>query len=261
MRRPSIDHDRQIQTGGLRMEESQYRPLFPESGAPFNAVEEVIYRRRSVRVYKNKQVPEYIIRRLLETARFAPSAGNGQTWKFIVVQDPEMLREMETDIRDMCRKISKLLYYLEDNSKIKLFFARLLMRLMPADTHPIPFLAAHMIAQGSAGIFHGAPTVIFLLVDKRSPGDSAIEAGITGQTMCLTAHSYGLGTCWISFTKLLFKGKNTRKWKKRLNISYPYSLVTTIAIGHPVGTPDGYIVRETKKTDWFDESGKFKIIS
>lgn len=233
----------------------------PESGAGFNEVEDVIFRRRSVRVYKKKQVPEYLIQRILETARFAPSAGNGQTWKFIVVQDQEMIREMEEDITYMCRKISKLFYYLDDNSKRKSFFARLLMRLIPADTHPIPFMASHMIAKGEAGIFHGAPTVIFLLVDKRPPGDSAIEAGIVGQTIDLTAHSYGLGTCWVSFAKLLLKGKNRKKWKKRLNISYPYSLATTIAVGHAVGTPDGYVVRETKKTDWFDENGKFKIVS
>ncbi|MGM0418641.1 MAG: nitroreductase family protein [Thermodesulfobacteriota bacterium] len=233
----------------------------PESGAPFNDVENVIYRRRSVRVYKKKQVPEYLIKRLLETARFAPSAGNGQTWKFIVIQDQEMIQEMETDIWYICRKISKLFYYLDDNSKIKSFFARLLMRMIPADTHPIPFMAAHIIAEERAGIFHGAPTIIFLLVDKRPPGDSAIEAGIAGQTLDLTAHSYGLGTCWVSFAKLLLKGKNRKKWKKRLNISYPYSLASTIAIGHPVGTPDGYVVRETKKTDWFDVNGNFKIIS
>ena len=79
----------------MPMEQTDMECSIPESGAPFNEVEEVIYRRRSVRVYKKKQVPEYLIQRLLETARFAPSAGNGQTWKFIVIQDPEMIKEME----------------------------------------------------------------------------------------------------------------------------------------------------------------------
>ena len=243
------------------MEQTEIKYSIPESGAPFNMVEDVVYRRRSVRVYKKKQVPEYLIQRILEAARFAPSAGNGQTWKFIVIQDPEMLREMEADILSVCTKISKWFYYLNNNSKKKSVISRILQRLIPSDTHPIPFIASHLIAEGNAGIFHGAPTLILMLADKRAPGDSAIEVGITGQTIDLVAHSYGLGTCWNSFTKLLFKGANKKKWNKRLNIKNPYSLVTAISIGFPVGKPDGYIVRETKKTDWFGADGKFKIVS
>ncbi len=44
--------------------------------------EEVILKRRSVRAYKKEQVPEFMIKRILEAGRFAPSAGNGQPWKF-----------------------------------------------------------------------------------------------------------------------------------------------------------------------------------
>ena len=233
----------------------------PESGAPFNVVEEVIYRRRSVRLYKNKRVPEYAIKRILETARFAPSAGNGQTWKFIVIRDRKMIEEMEEDIRNACRLVSKLFYYVNTDSKKKSVITRFFQRLIPSNFHPVPLMAAHMIAEGKAGIFHGAPTIILMLVDKRAPGDSAIEAGISGQTMDLTAHSYGLGTCWNSFIKLLFKGSNRKKWNKRLNIKYPYSVATSITIGYPLGNPDGYVVRETKKTDWFDNDGTFRIVS
>lgn len=243
------------------MEKNGMEFTIPESGAPYNTVEEVVFRRRSVRVYQKKQVPEYLVMRLLEAARFAPSAGNGQTWKYIVVQDQDMLREMEEDIKNACRIISRLFYYIKDGSKVKSIVSRLFQRLDPSNTHPIPFMASHLIAEGKAGIFHGAPTLILMLADKRAPGDSAIEVGITGQIIDLVAHSYGLGTCWNSFTKLLFRGGNSRKWKKRLNIRYPYSLVTSIAIGHPVGTPDGYVVRETKKTDWYGADGQFKIVS
>ena len=243
------------------MEKINVECHLPVTGEPFNAVEDVVFRRRSVRVYKKQQVPEYIIQRLLEAARFAPSAGNGQTWKFIVVQDAEMIKEMEADILSVCNNISKWFYYLNNNSKMKSLISRIIQRLTPSNTHPVPFIASHLIATGKAGIFHGAPTVILMLADKRAPGDSAIEIGITGQTLDLVAHSYGLGTCWNSFTKLLFKGANNRKWKKRLNIKYPYSVVTAITIGYSVGTPDGYVVRETKKTDWFGVDGKFRIVS
>jgi len=45
--------------------------------------------RRSVRKYKSDPVPEASLNNILEAGRLAPSAWNGQPWKFIVVTDEE----------------------------------------------------------------------------------------------------------------------------------------------------------------------------
>ncbi len=50
-------------------------------------VVEAIEKRRSVRVYQDKPVPEEKLRIVLEAARLAPSARNSQSYKFIVVKD------------------------------------------------------------------------------------------------------------------------------------------------------------------------------
>jgi len=224
----------------------------PESGAQFNFLEDVIYSRRSVRYYKDKEVPEYLVRRILEAGRFAPSAGNAQTWKFIVVRDKAMIEQMSADIVDVCKKAMKFADYLEKGKEGKEWRARLLMRTMPNFFHPIPFGAMKLIAEGKLGVWHGASTVILMLGDKRSPGDPSIDIGIAGQNMVLTAHSYGLGTCWVSFCKPL---ANLSKWKKRLGLEYPYKLLTSIAIGYPRGNPDGYVSRETQAIDWYEDGG------
>ena len=54
----------------------------------FTETEKVILSRRSVRWYKKEQVPEFMVKRILEAGRFAPSAGNCQPWKFVVVREP-----------------------------------------------------------------------------------------------------------------------------------------------------------------------------
>ncbi|WP_026487456.1 nitroreductase family protein [Caldanaerobius polysaccharolyticus] len=51
---------------------------------------DVIEKRRSVRKYVNKPVPEESIRKVLNAARLAPSWANKQCWRFIVVTDPEL---------------------------------------------------------------------------------------------------------------------------------------------------------------------------
>jgi Nitroreductase len=51
------------------------------------ALLDVIGNRRSIRAYKNERIPKDKLLNLLEAARLAPSAGNRQLWKFIVVDD------------------------------------------------------------------------------------------------------------------------------------------------------------------------------
>jgi len=69
----------------------------------WNQAEKVILERRSVRWYKPEQAPEHLVRRILEAGRYAPSAGNSQPWKFIVIRDKAMLEEMEHDVRQTCK--------------------------------------------------------------------------------------------------------------------------------------------------------------
>ncbi|MFQ6081449.1 MAG: nitroreductase family protein [Candidatus Bathyarchaeia archaeon] len=59
---------------------------------------EAIKNRRSVRKYKAKPVPDEFIEKILEAGRWAPTGGNIQPWKFIIVEDPKIL--------DMIRKVS-----------------------------------------------------------------------------------------------------------------------------------------------------------
>lgn len=48
---------------------------------------EAIAKRRSIRKYKNNEIEDEKLEKILESARIAPSASNRQEWKFIVVKD------------------------------------------------------------------------------------------------------------------------------------------------------------------------------
>lgn len=55
---------------------------------------EAIKGRRSIRAYREIDVPQEIVEKLIEAARWAPSAGNIQPWEFIVVRNPETKRKL-----------------------------------------------------------------------------------------------------------------------------------------------------------------------
>ena len=55
---------------------------------------EAIKKRQSVRSYQDKEIPEDVLQQVLEAGRLAPSANNGQHWKFIVVKDEDLRKKM-----------------------------------------------------------------------------------------------------------------------------------------------------------------------
>jgi len=53
---------------------------------------EAIKGRRSVRAFKSRDVSPEIVEKLVDAARWAPSAGNIQPWEFVIVRKPEIKR-------------------------------------------------------------------------------------------------------------------------------------------------------------------------
>ena len=58
-----------------------------------NETLEMLWKRRSIRKYKPEPIPNEDLHLILEAARRAPTGGNRQNWKLIVVTDPEMRRK------------------------------------------------------------------------------------------------------------------------------------------------------------------------
>jgi len=118
-------------------------------GSPWNAIEDAFLKRRSVRRYRKKQVPEHYIRRILEVARYAPSHGNCQPWKFIVVRDPAVIKEMEESVGQFMQAGAAPASGAGTPSADP-----------PAGMHPVPF---RLMSQGppgeDLGLFWDAPSM------------------------------------------------------------------------------------------------------
>ncbi len=220
--------------------------------------EETILKRRSVRLYKKEQVPEFMIKRILEAGRFAPSAGNSQPWKFIVLRDPEVINGLVSTTVKICRLFKAIIDYRIPGKEYLKPLAKLFIRVKPNDLHPTPFGAVSLIADGKLGLWHDAPTIILIFKDVRGVSSPDLDCGIAGQNMVLAAHSMGLGTCWVGFVKLAFQ--YTGKWKKFFGIGYPYKFASSLAVGWPKGNPDGMVERSTHAVDWYEDGGSKTVI-
>jgi nitroreductase len=221
----------------------------------FTETEKVILSRRSVRQYKKEQVPEFMVKRILEAGRFAPSAGNFQPWKFIVLRDPEVIKGITESVISSCKMARAMIDYRRKGFTWLRPLVKFMTRIRYNDLHPMPFSAIPQVADGNLGLWHGAPTVIIILKDIRGVSSPDLDCGIAGQNMVLAAHSMGLGTCWVGFAKMALDMNPI--WKRRVGISYPYKFANSLAVGWPLGNPDGMVTRQIHDVDWF-ENGTVK---
>ena len=59
---------------------------------------DVVKNRKSIRKYTTQKIPEDVLKRVLEAARWAPSWGNKQCWRYIVVDDPAVMSNIVTGV-------------------------------------------------------------------------------------------------------------------------------------------------------------------
>ena len=71
-------------------------PQKRETTTGADAALKVIMNRSSCRVFQHKEVEDNKIELLLRAAMAAPSALNAQPWHFIVINDPEILKQLST---------------------------------------------------------------------------------------------------------------------------------------------------------------------
>ena len=127
------------------------------------SIDDAIKGRRSIRTYKKDEVKVDLIREVIEAATYAPSAKNGQQWRFTVLTG-----ESKNKFTDMYRsELDKLTFDVGSS-------------------------------YGSCRMMEEAPVVIVVWNTNElgwSTEVHSVSAAI--QNLLLKACSLGLGTCWI----------------------------------------------------------------
>lgn len=200
---------------------------------------EIIKNRRSIRSYLPREVPEEKVLRLIEAARWAPSAHNAQPWRFVVIFD----------------------------SKVKGDLARAMASdwLRDLERDGVPMEEARKLADRSIRRFSEAPVLIVAAItmsemhkyhDRRRRrlehlmATQSLAAAI--QNILLAAHAEGLGACW--FCAPLFCKETVRRVLKIPRNVEPQAL---IAVGYPAERPEPpprKPLKEIAFRDYWDKS-------
>ena len=239
-----------FKTASLPVPQSKPLRAKDENGQPvdWNPTERLVFERRSVRNFKPDPVPETIIRRILEAGRFAPSGGNCQPWKFIVITDKQLIEEMNASAKNILSMlyntynndamVKMLIPMYQQNQQSGLFDQRIILG------------GAGSIARDYGKVFLDAPVVILVACDSRAIGGPQISAGICGQNMNIAAQSLGMGFCWIGFSQLI---EMDPPLKEKLGLQEPWAINTAAVLGYPSFKQQGIVPREFRPVTWFRE--------
>lgn len=236
-------------------------PLKLEKPVPLTEIEDrltgaekVIYNRRSTRIYKPDTVPKELILRVLEAGRFAPSAGNCQGWKFVVLTDKGLMAELSASTLKFLNMFTKL-YQGKDPMRTVLKKTLAFAKPSAIDQRPMAAMQALLtpkFGEGQMSTFFGAPCAIIILSHHMHISDASLGIGICAQNMVIAAHSLGLGTCYVGFVSTALKmDPASKKLWPRLGISWPYDIpCTVLTLGYPAVQVDKPVERESPRVFW-----------
>jgi len=194
-----------------------------------------------------RRVPAADLTRILEAARWAPTAHNMQNFEIVVLDDPELLEAMTKLENPLSREFIEENYaqlsFSEEELKRKKT-GILSTRFPPAWSDP---KASDEELRASRRPLPTSPTMLFLFYDpsRRAPaseGDflGAISLGCVTENMWLEAASLGIGFHIVSS----YAGSGVEKEVKRiLGVPEALTLVYAIRLGYPAaqGPSGGYL--------------------
>jgi nitroreductase len=183
-------------------------------------------KRRSTRAFLERPVEKETLQRILFLATQAPSAINMQPWEFTVVSGEERKRLSRLLVKRLKeRNISCGPGARKPLAEVFVERQReLLQCILP--TLPEKTTFNDFINQGSCN-FYGAPTAIFLTLDKAFSSARLTDIGIVVGYIVLAAHAMGLGTCPIGLVTAF-----DDDIKDYLNLPGDKTVVVAVAVGY-----------------------------
>jgi nitroreductase len=193
----------------------------PETYTLADATMKVIQDRRSIRNYTEEPVSEEHLDLILEAGRQAPSGENAQPWRFVVVKDEKVRKQMGTiagggsgrrfTAEYVTKKMQERFSTLEDEEKKKAVFEKL--------------------TSGRVSMFLADAPVNIVVCGKKGVWDLPYDTSAAIENMLLMVTALGLGACWVIAPCIDIRDEE--RIKQLLKLPEDVKAISILAIGHP----------------------------
>ena len=179
---------------------------------------EAIATRRSTRRFRPDPVDDALLKKIVEAGRLAPSGGNNQTTRFIVIRDRAVLDAL----------------------------ARLAEREFAAmEAGPDTYKSLrHSIEASKKGgyVFHYNAPALIVTANKKGYGNALADCACALENMMLAANALDLGSCWINQLRWLTDHAPVEAAMRRLGMEEDEWVCGALAVGYSAAA-DGMPVR------------------
>ncbi|MBE6493056.1 MAG: nitroreductase family protein [Methanosphaera stadtmanae] len=177
--------------------------------------------RRSIRKFKEEQISDEVLNKILEAGTYAPTGMGEQAPIILVIQR-----------KDIIERLSQW---------NKSFFPDELLKAKDAD---------------DVDPFYGAPTVLIVLADSTIP-TAVYDGSLVMGNLLNAAHALGVGACWIHRAKEEFDSQQGKELLKVWDIPEKYIGIGHCILGYPVDDvefnisprKEDYVIYIDKKLD------------
>ena len=189
-------------------EQHSKEPYSPEQQYLFSMFEN----RRSVRGYKSDPIPDEHIQKIIDIARTAPTSGNQQPWKFLVIKDQEKIDALNDATVDAYIDYYKANRGLTDEE--------------------VPEKRQQLIERQKK--YLEAPVFIVILTDNESkyPNYNKWDGPMAASYLMVAARALGYGTVFLTDSFPLEIVREVFQIPER------YEIVCTTPLGIPKEWPD-----------------------
>jgi nitroreductase len=169
---------------------------------------DLLVKRRSVRDFQEKELPLESIREIIRDSCLAPSSGNGQPWKFVVVNRKEWMKRLSDESK------KNILSFIEMNpgSPLKKYDAAL--------------------RNPDFNVFYNAPCLIYIGCSK-DVRSAHVDCALAAGYLMFSAAAKDLGTCWIALGSEI----KDLALRREIGMSEDYQIIAPIILGYPKNIP------------------------
>lgn len=175
-----------------------------------NVIENILAR-RSIRKYTDLQISDGDLKIILETAKYAPTGGNSQTWHFTVLQNKEKLLKLNEYIKAAFEKVA-----------------------VDENTYHSIRTGKEASKNDAYSFYYHAPTLI-IVSNEADYGNAMADSACAIENMLLASNYLHLSSCWINQVSWFDNDENVRKFLTELGISEKHKVCGSICLGYRDG--------------------------
>lgn len=168
-----------------------------------------ILTRRSTRNYRPDAVEEDKLEKILNAARQAPSGGNNQTNHFLVIRNPDVIRN---------------LIEMAETAFSKMEIAE--------DTYASLKYAISASQKGGYVFCYNAP-VLIAVANRKDYSNNMADCACAIENMMIAANALDLGSCWINQLRWLNEEPSLLDYLKSLGMKEDERVYGAVIIGYP----------------------------